>query len=486
MKMKSCYIPIFLAAMALSAPAKAKTNNALNSPRTASVEAVDGRARQDTLTGVLRDYLLLKLNKDDMKSIDTVSILYNKYIGELDYLNDPATPRRYIPDYPQYYRLFTPLAYYYSPIARYSTVDYNLPDCGEKETDYAEYLPAIDSRLTSDGDASNAIVDKALMNVYLNDPTLVKTTEESIMSKQLYKKDVVQKHDKAHATKLFQIDKPEAGGSAGESNMVIQKPNWWKTGGSGSLQITQNYISDNWYKGGESNNAVVANLSLYANYNDNEKVQWENLLEAKLGFNSAPSDQYHKYLVSADQLRLYSKLGLQAAKNWYYTMSVEFKTQFCDNYKSNSETVTSAFLAPADVNVGIGMDYKLKKKKVNFSLVLAPLTYTFRYIGDDKVSHSNYGLDDDKKTKSSFGSEVTPTLAWTIIPSITLDTRLDYLTSYNWVRVEWETTFNFVLNKYLSTKLYVHARYDDSATPTTGSSYFQLKEMLSFGLNYTW
>ncbi len=55
------------------------------------------------------------------------------------------------------------------------------------------------------------------------------------------------------------------------------------SGGDYYLQFLQNYVSDNWYKGGESNYSMLGSVTMQANYNNKQKVKWENKLEMRLG-----------------------------------------------------------------------------------------------------------------------------------------------------------------------------------------------------------
>ena len=430
------------------------------------------------LDDFLKDYWILKLRANDRGGyeLDTVSILYEKYIGVLDYLNDPSTPERYIVCNSDYYRLFVPLTYYYAPIERVSRVDWKFQPFDRHTALNVGLLP-IDTLAFTAKQRINERVDRALLDAYVNFPQLVVCTEDDIESTPMFKDNIIKEASskKRSVIKLFASD-PVEQVQTESKGIVIRKPNWWTTGGSGSLQFTQNHFSDNWYKGGQSTHSLLAGLQLKANYNDREKIQWENLVDAKLGFVSSPSDTVHSYLINNDQLRLYSKLGIQAISKWYYTVSTEIKTQFCPAYDANSEVMKAAFLAPLDWSTSLGMDYKLSKPKINLSVFMAPLTYTMRYVGNSK----------GKRVKHDIGSQVQTNLTWSPTSFIKLTSRLDYLTSYKWIRVEWENTIDFLLNRYLSAKLYVYGRYDDGNKPTVGNSYFQVNETLGFGLNYTW
>ena len=443
-----------------------------------------GEAPSDSLSSIFGRFFVEKLVPVGGSNyvLDTVSVLHEQYIGVLDKLNAPDAEQRNIEEDPDYYKLFVPFTFYNSAMGRLSTLN------EEQSSETADGLLPIDKASYTTKGRANELVNQVLLSAYLNNPDMVQFTEDQINEGGNFV-DKIEEEQKAQAEKALELLTVETAPQEITQKLGadIKKPNFWKFSGNGSFQMSQNYISDNWYKGGESNVAGIATLQLKADYNDNEKVQWENLLDAKLGGASAPSDTLHDYLVTADQLRLYSKFGLQAAKHWYYTIAAEAKTQFMHGYKSNNPKLLTAFLAPLDLNVSLGMDYKVERKNYKFSMMIAPITWTMRYIGCDDVDETDYGLEAGKKTRHNIGSELLPSLTWKITKNISFESRLDYLTSYTWTRVDWENTLNLSVNKYLSTKIYVHARFDDSAAPLNGSnSYYQLNELFSFGINYNW
>ena len=365
----------------------------------------------------------------------------------------------------RYYRLFIPFTFYHSPARRYL-------------------------RLTADSTAENgtdALIDRTLLNIYLTRPDLVGNSETHIRQVG----SVEERFDTPVYHNIDMVKKvaPQPVEQTIETpvKVVVMRPNFWTYKGDYYLQFLQNYVSSNWYKSGESNYSMVGSAMLQANYNNKQKVKWDNKLEMKIGFQTSRADSLHSMKTTEDLLRYTSKLGLQASKRWYYTLQLVAYTQFARGYKSNDATVYSDIFSPLNINLSLGMDYSTEwlKKRLTGNIHIAPLAYNLRYV-DRLALSTRYGLDAGKHVMHDFGSEFTIDLIWKFNDMISWQTRLYGYTTYSRAELEWENTISFRFNRYISTNLFVYPRFDDGSNIRTGNhGYWQLKEYASIGFAYS-
>lgn len=268
----------------------------------------------------------------------------------------------------------------------------------------------------------------------------------------------------------------------------IKKKHWLHKVG-GQLQFSQAFVSPNWYQGGNNYLSLLFGFNWNVTLNPvyHPKFLFQSDLSYKLALSSNPSGYLHKYTIAEDNFQYNLNMGLKAAKDWYYSFNLQFKTQLLNNYEQDSHTQTAAFLSPGDLNLGIGMSYN-HKNKVNtfqYTLTISPLSYNLKTCISDDVDHETYSIPANCKAKSEIGSNLDFNLEWKITANISYKTRVFMFTDYKYYLGDWQNTFNFEINKFLSTQLFVHLRYDGSTESTSKWKKFMMREILSFGLSYT-
>ena len=324
-----------------------------------------------------------------------------------------------------------------------------------------------------------------LIHLYLTRPDLVEGTDRMVQQQQTKLDDIKAPihHDPTLVEKV--AERPVEPTNV-PVEVLVKRPNFWTFSGDYALQFLQNYVSGNWYKGGESNYSALASLVMQANYNNKQKVKWENRLELKYGMQNSRSDSLHSFKSTEDLIRLTSKLGLQATKRWYYTVQFIGNTQFSHSYRSNDPKIYSAFAAPLNINLSIGMDYSVDwmnhRLKGNFHL--APLAYNMKYTRMLELTR-RLGIKDGNHFLHDFGSEFTVDLEWQLMESLTWKTRLYGYSTYKRTELEWENTFTFRFNRYISSRVFIYPRFDDGVSRDDHYAFWQLKEFASIGFQYS-
>lgn len=369
---------------------------------------------------------------------------------------------------PYYFPLYSSSTYFQAPIHRL---------VGVLQTGNDKHLHE---------DSVQTAMDSVLTYAYANVPWCIRYLEDDEKATVSIDHSLVQevRPQVSLSDKASNDNRAEDDAFANDWKVTVRKPNFWKFKANPKLQLMQTHISDNWYKGGESNNSWIVELNLEATYNNKQKVVITNTLESKLGFISTHNDDKHKFRTNADMLRMTNKVGLRAIKHWYYTFMLQSWTQFYPGYRSNDTKVYSDFMSPFESLFSIGMNYELNSKKFNMSATISPIAANFKYV-DRKYLATAFGIDKDKHSKLGYGSNITIKYGWNIIKNISWNGRVYYYTDYSKAQLEWENTFRMKFNKYLTTQLFLFPRFDDGVRRAEGKSYIQFKELLSFGLDIT-
>lgn len=245
----------------------------------------------------------------------------------------------------------------------------------------------------------------------------------------------------------------------------------WKSGGVLNLSFSQVSLT-NWSGGG--NNSISSNgvVSLFLNHKGNHH-SWDNILDVAYGILQQGDEGLIK---TDDKLDFTSKYGYKASKKWYYALLFNFKTQLTAGYNYPNDSIRiSNFMAPGYFLGAIGMDFKPND---NFTAFISPATFKSTVVNDQKLANEGaYGVDPatydnmgnlikkGSNIRYEIGGYVRFFVKKEIMKNIVFQSKIDLFSNYTLnpqnIDVNWETLFNFKVNKLITATLTTHLIYDD-------------------------
>ena len=253
----------------------------------------------------------------------------------------------------------------------------------------------------------------------------------------------------------------------------------WRREATLMLQISQNYMTANWYQGGSSSFAGLGIAKGQISY-ISERFTWENFGEWRMGGSTVSADSLHKVNTTDDLFRIYTKANLRIVPKLFTSISAEIETRLLPTYKSNSMELKSAPFSPFRFNAAFGIDYKPVK---NLSISVSPVSYKMIHIMDTaRVLPTDYGLEAGQRTQHNIGSSVRIEYTWKPVREVALESKFYFYTNYHDVELDLEVNCDFIITRFMSARLILHPRYDTSVI-MQGDTHakIQFRELLSIG-----
>lgn len=269
----------------------------------------------------------------------------------------------------------------------------------------------------------------------------------------------------------------------------VTPPKFWKKGILNQIGFSQVSLT-NWAAGGSGSVALNAYVNGHINY-EKGNIIWENRGQFSFGFVQSFDGGYKK---SDDKIILDSKFGFKAYDKLYFSSVFNFTSQFTPGFEYPTDAPAkkvSAFLAPGNISLGLGLDYKPGKDGM-WAVNFAPLTGGL-VIVTDSLLRSKYGNADDEMIRYEFGAQVKVVFKYSPFKNCTINSTLnlfsDYLNNPQNIQIKWDFRTDFQINKFLSSSLWTNLIYDDNVLIANKrgdlAPRVQFKEVLSFSFSYT-
>ncbi|WP_396185574.1 DUF3078 domain-containing protein [Flavobacterium sp.] len=265
--------------------------------------------------------------------------------------------------------------------------------------------------------------------------------------------------------------------------------NGWSKKGTITFLFNQSTFN-NWLAGGESSLAGTLGFNYEFHYK-NDNTTWDNRILANYGLLQTKNADFEKK--TDDRFEYNSIYGKKAFGNWYYSLILNFRTQFTTGYIYGKDangveirTENTSFFSPAYLTFGPGLYWK---KNDNLKLNFAPLTSKMTFVNSDYTSLPGYvdgsyfGVDANKSMRYELGFYASAYYKFNLMKNVNVENLLNLYSNYldkpENVDLDYQINIVMTINKTLSANFTFQTIYDDNAFQG-----FQTRQVFGLGVNY--
>jgi hypothetical protein len=261
----------------------------------------------------------------------------------------------------------------------------------------------------------------------------------------------------------------------------------WKKGGVFTLNLSQSALS-NWAAGGDDYSIALNGTFIgYINYKKGHN-SWDNTLRLNLGYVNTSSLGPRK---NDDRIDFLSKYGHEINEKWSWSTVFNFRSQFFKGYEYPKDGTTpilsSDFLAPAYILLGLGADYKPAKE---LSIFISPLSARWVIVRDDTLSAKGaYGVTPGSTSLFQLGAFSTISYKVALNKTVGYTGRLDLFSDYlhhpQNIAINMTNLFAVKISNLLAVTYSLDLIYDDNVRlfgPNHDAPRLQVKSIIGAGL----